>query len=197
MARPFAYHARSPQWRYDMFSHLEVDIDLQLKAVTPEDAAALFALVDANRSYLRQWLPWLDFNTEVAHSAAFIAESCTLMSAGTGLVSLIYHQGELVGTIGYNSIDREISRAEIGYWLAQHAQGRGIMTRCAAALTAYAFDTLDLETVHIAAAVENLGSRAIPERLGFEYTGIKADAEELYGRKVDHAVYLKHRVSSS
>ena len=42
--------------------------DLELDVLNEADAEELFALVDANRAYLREWLPWLDENTEADHT---------------------------------------------------------------------------------------------------------------------------------
>ena len=38
--------------------HVENGLDLQL--VGEDDAGELFDVVDSNREYLREWLPWLD-----------------------------------------------------------------------------------------------------------------------------------------
>jgi len=51
---------------------MTIDQDLELRTLREEDAVVLFQLVDANRKHLREWLPWLDANTEVDHSRAFI-----------------------------------------------------------------------------------------------------------------------------
>jgi ribosomal-protein-serine acetyltransferase len=82
---------------------------------------------------------------------------------------------------------------EIGYWLAAAAQGRGTMTECCRLLVRYAFLTLDLNRVEIAAATGNQRSRAVPERLGFKFEGVLREREELYGTFVDHAVYSQLR----
>jgi ribosomal-protein-serine acetyltransferase len=63
------------------------------------------------------------------------------------------------------------------------------MTQCCQFVVRYGFLTLDLNRIQIAAATENLQSRAIPERLGFKLEGIMRARENLYGRFVDHAVY--------
>ena len=46
-----------------MFTH-RIDADLELRLLEPRDSAALFALVDANRGYLREWLPWVDAHAD-------------------------------------------------------------------------------------------------------------------------------------
>ncbi|MEM0911680.1 MAG: hypothetical protein AAGJ37_11930 [Pseudomonadota bacterium] len=49
-----------------------IDNNVQLKMLELSEAQALYSLVDSNRDYLRQWLPWLDFNTSVRDSEAFV-----------------------------------------------------------------------------------------------------------------------------
>jgi ribosomal-protein-serine acetyltransferase len=56
-------------------------------------------------------------------------------------------------------------------------------------LVEHAFGELDLNRVVISCATENKKSCAIPERLGFRQEGIQRQAEWLYDRFVDHAVY--------
>lgn len=41
-------------------SAIKLSDRLHLSLLQSSDAPALFALTDANRLYLRQWLPWLD-----------------------------------------------------------------------------------------------------------------------------------------
>ena len=38
---------------------LHVESSLELQLVGEDDAAELFTVVDSNREYLREWLPWL------------------------------------------------------------------------------------------------------------------------------------------
>ncbi|MDE0954217.1 MAG: hypothetical protein OR994_06045, partial [Candidatus Poseidoniales archaeon] len=49
-----------------------VDDNFSIIVPTPEDASDLFSLVDRNRQYLRNWLPWLDYNMSVSDELEFI-----------------------------------------------------------------------------------------------------------------------------
>lgn len=77
----------------------------------------------------------------------------------------------------------------IGYWLAEDAQGSGIMTKSCEAYIDHAFRDLDLHRIEIRCAVANARSRAVPERLGFASEGLIREAEWLNDRFVDHVLY--------
>ena len=51
---------------------LKVDEENFLKLLKMDDAPALFDLVENNRSYLREWVPWVDTNATIEESNAFI-----------------------------------------------------------------------------------------------------------------------------
>jgi len=162
---------------------------ISLKTLEEEDADALFAVVDANRGYLRHWLPWLDEIRSPADELTFIQSTRKLAADNRGFSVVIRVGGEFAGVAGYHTVDWPNRSAIMGYWLAESQQGRGIMTRSCQALIDFAFAALNVNRVAIACAVENLRSRAIPRRLGFQREGISRDAEWLYTRFVDHAIY--------
>lgn len=166
-----------------------IDSATALRVLREDDAAELFALTDANRAYLRRWLPWVDLVTSEDDSRSFLANVTAQREDGRGPTFGIEHDGALAGIVGYLPIDRVNRCGEIGYWLAERAQGRGVMTQCCSFVVRYGFLTLDLNRIQIAAGTGNVVSRAIPERLGFTFEGILRGRENLYGTFVDHALY--------
>ncbi len=175
---------------------IPVGIGLQLVQLQPDDAEELFALTDANREHLRRWLPWLDQTRVPAATVHFIDFTRAAAAAGTGLHFAIFEQSVMVGVCSYNRIDAANRCAHIGYWLAADAQGRGIMSRCAAALVSYGFAKRDLHRQVIACAGENEASAAVAERCGFRFEGVARDAEWLYDRYVSHRIYARLRTDA-
>lgn len=163
--------------------------DLELRLLQPVNAEELFTLTDANRLYLRQWLPWLDLITQVEDTQNFIARTIQQFADGEGLVTAIWADGKIVGLVGFNRIDHQDRIGYIGYWLAKSVCGRGIMTKSCHSLINYGFNTLKLDRIVIACATENYRSRAIPLRLGFSHEGVIRDAEWLYQEFVEHDIY--------
>ena len=166
-----------------------VDDEVSLALLEEQHAAELFRLVDENRAYLRQWLPWLDQNTRVEHTTAFIQASLRQFAARDGLACGIRLRGALAGVVGLHRIDWANRRTSIGYWIAETHEGKGLVTRACGGLLEYVFGELGLHHVEIACAPRNIRSCAIAERLGFQREGVLRQREWLYDHFVDHVVY--------
>ncbi|MEX2275063.1 MAG: GNAT family protein [Actinomycetota bacterium] len=144
-----------------------VDGSTELRAPRDEDAGPLFELIDADRERLAAWLPWVDLTREVEHELAFLQRSRLEASEGRSLALVLWHRNRPVGSMGFGRFEPLDRLGEIGYWIAASHEGRGLVTRAVAALTTYGFQTLGLHRTEILVAVDNLRSRAVPERLGF------------------------------
>jgi ribosomal-protein-serine acetyltransferase len=168
---------------------LRIDDDIVLKILEPEDAGVLFALVDRNRFYLRQWLPWVDTNTTIENTRLFIQSSQEQYKSNLGFQCGIWFCGNLAGIIGFHGIDWMNRNVEIGYWLGEEFQGHGMITKACRALVDFAFYDYNLNRVQIRCATGNSKSNAISERLGFIKEGITRQAEFLYDHYVDLFVY--------
>jgi ribosomal-protein-serine acetyltransferase len=168
---------------------LRVDDSVVLREISEDDARELTDLIDRNRSYLREWLPWLDSSTGLHDTARFIGRSIEQAEDDNGYTFGIVCNGVLAGVMGQHYLDTLNRRTEIGYWVDASHQGRGIVTRSTARLTDYSFTNQDCNRVILHCAVGNAKSRAIAERLGFTQEGILREAEWLYEHYVDLVVY--------
>ncbi len=167
---------------------LRADDEVELELVHEGLAETLFALTDSNRDHLRPWMPWVDPTTSVADTMTFITFSKNEHAAGRATNCAIRYRGEVVGTAGLR-LDAANKRAELGYWVDKTYEGKGIVTRASWALTKAAFGELGMNRVEIHAGVENVRSRAVPERLGFVLEGVLRQYEKVGDRFVDHACY--------
>ncbi|MRG87240.1 GNAT family N-acetyltransferase [Salinibacillus xinjiangensis] len=166
-----------------------VDDDIQLKLLEKRDAATLFKVVDHSRSYLREWLPWVDSSTTPEDYHPIIEMWLNQFAKNDGFQVAILYRQEIVGMIGYHGINWASKQTSIGYWLAKGYQGKGIITKATKALVEHAFQELELNRVEIRCGVDNTKSRAIPERLGFQQEGIVRDGEFLYDHFHDVVIY--------
>jgi len=166
---------------------LDAEITLRLpdERFSPEAAA----LIRAHAAELAEWLPWVSDGFSVEEAREFARANRRQYEAGEGFSVQIVYRGRVAGNAGYNSIDWQNRRTEIGYWLAPPFQGRGVMTRTCRFLVGHALGALGLNRVEILCAVGNARSRAVPERLGFRREGVLRQAEWVRDHFNDLAVY--------
>jgi ribosomal-protein-serine acetyltransferase len=162
--------------------------DFALAPLEERHAGEVFALTDANREHLGRYLPWVEGTREVADSLAFIRSARRQAAAGEAVHVGIFAAGRLVGHASLMDIAPG-HMAEIGYWLAAEAQGRGLMTRTVSALVEHAFDELGLRRLLIRARPDNRRSIAVAERLGFAFEGVARGEEVAGGQLHDMAHY--------
>jgi ribosomal-protein-serine acetyltransferase len=163
--------------------------NLIMRCLAKSDTQAKFAVVDRNRLYLREWLPWVD-DVKTADGYDGIIESWNEdYKNGKDIVLGIFENGEYVGNFGLHCLRSGNKSGMIGYWLDGNRQGRGIISDCVRAINNYAFHTLELNRTYINCAEGNAKSRAIPERLGYVQEGILQDGECLYSVYHNEVVY--------
>ena len=155
-----------------------VDGEILLRRPALEDAESLFALVDSNRQYLRRWLPWVDFVASLEDERRWVQTH--LPEDAPEYVLLMAYKGEVVGAIGIRGRGSRNRHGEIGYWIAEDMQSRGIVTRSCRVLIDYMFERLNMNRVVIRVSVDNVRSRGIPNRLGFTLEGIERQSELLH-----------------
>jgi ribosomal-protein-serine acetyltransferase len=171
-----------------MFTY-KIDDSLEMKLIDVKDAEALFNLVNSNRTYLREWLPWIDTTLSVDDTLSFIKLAQNQYANNNGFQATIWYANEIVGVVGYHNIDWNHKTTSIGYWLGEWYQSKGIMTRACKAFVDYAFEEMKLNRVEIRCAVGNTKSQMIPRRLGFREEGRIRCGEWLYDHFVDHVIY--------
>jgi RimJ/RimL family protein N-acetyltransferase len=70
------------------------------------------------------------------------------------------------------AIDREARTAELGYIVARAARGRGVASAALRLLTDWAFSELGVLRLELLIGVENVASKRIAERCGYEREGV-------------------------
>ena len=171
------------------FFHIAVNKDIEVSLLEEKHAPEMFALIEANRESLRQWLPWVDTTLTADDSKTFIMRATDQFYGDTGIHCAIFYKGRMAGVIGCVKIDLGNRACEIGYWLGDTYRGMGLMTTVCSALLGYLFNSMFMNRVEIRCAVDNVKSIAIPIRLGFKKEGVMRQAAWLNDRFIDLAVY--------
>ena len=166
---------------------------VELRLLEERHAATVFARIDGNREYLREWMPWVDATLTEGDTLAFIRASLEQFAGNNGFAAGIWSAAgkseTFAGVIGTHKINWMNRKVEIGYWVGEEFQGRGIVTEACRAVVTHLFCELDLNRIEIHCATANAKSCAIARRLGFTLEGTLREAELCTGRYLDLHVF--------
>lgn len=168
---------------------LTIDEDLILHQPQLDFAEELFAIIDENRTYLEQSLPWVKMTKTVEDSRSFLKNAIRFSHGGQELHTLIIYKGKIIGLVGFSAIQTKNQQGEIGYWIAENMQGKGIATKAAKRLIDYGFKHLNFNRIIIRVSTENLKSQQIPQRLGFIHEGTLRSELILNDEFIDIKIY--------
>jgi RimJ/RimL family protein N-acetyltransferase len=125
---------------------------------------------------------------------AYLAIARADAEVGLGVSLAIADEADaFIGTIGLMDVDRAGGTAEIGYWTAAAARGRGVTVRAILLLRDWAVRELGLTTLDILPHRDNVPSRVVAERAGFAWTGDHATITRMPpGRQQGYRVHRWH-----
>jgi ribosomal-protein-serine acetyltransferase len=168
---------------------LHIDQDIKLELITENHAQSIFDIVNENRTHLREWLPFVDRMQTVEFAQNFVKGTMQRNQDGNEYAFVILVNEKVIGRIGVYKIDSQNKIGEIGYWLAENVQGKGIITRSCQLIIDFCFSDLQLNRIEIKCGTENFKSKTIPEKLNFTKEGVLRQAELLYDQYIDLNLY--------
>jgi len=149
-------------------THIDTE-RLTLRRYTRADAEQLAEVATRNIAHLERYMEWIKFEPQnVEQRRAWIDDVNRQFDAGEDYTMGIFlREGPLVGGTGYHVLT-DPDRLEIGYWIDQDHEGRGLVTETAAALTWAALGVAGATVVDITQSPTNTRSAAVAQRLGYE-----------------------------
>jgi RimJ/RimL family protein N-acetyltransferase len=143
-----------------------------LRALTAADLDQLVDVVNAELEHLRPWMPWAAVPVSADTQAEFLQASIDKRVEGVEFNYGLFRDADLLGGCGLMS-RRGPGVLEIGYWLRESEQGRGLMTAAAWALTMAAARTDGVRRIEICCDEGNKRSAAVPRRLGYRAAAVE------------------------
>ncbi len=109
-----------------------------------------------------------------------------LEKEGTGQWWGIYKlaDDQFCGAGGYNSLEKNHQKAEIGFWLLQEYWGRGIMKEVMPLLFELGFTTLDLNRIEGYVLSSNEKCKRGLEKINFTHEGTMRECEVKDGKRI-------------
>jgi [ribosomal protein S5]-alanine N-acetyltransferase len=97
---------------------------------------------------------------------------------------------QIAGTVTLSNVVRgPLQSANLGYWVAEKANGRGLATKAVGQVIPVTFGELGLHRLEAGTLIDNLASRRVLEKSGFEEIGIARGYLHIGGEWRDHMLF--------
>jgi ribosomal-protein-alanine N-acetyltransferase len=164
-----------------------------IRVVSADDAEAFADLLNRNRVFLAPWDPVRDeayFTVEGQRT--LLTRSLRRLGQGLDWPGVITVDDVPVGRVNLNNLIRgAFCSADLGYWVDQAHNGRGVATAAVAALVQLAFTELGLHRIQAGTLLHNRGSQRVLERNGFRSIGMAPRYLQIAGRWQDHLLFQR------
>lgn len=139
-----------------------------LQKAKPKNAQKWLTLVAQDRANLEYWMPYLQELQKLEQAQQYIKKNANLDFYLGEHIFEIWHATNLVGLITLHNGRIRDKSVDLGYWLGVDYTGKGIMAEACRHLISKTFVDHSIQTIYIRCLEENLPSRALAVRLGFE-----------------------------
>jgi ribosomal-protein-serine acetyltransferase len=163
---------------------------VRIRPFANSDATIFVSAARESVETVGKWMDWCHADYSIEEAQTWI-ESCQQNSAaGTAYEFALVDPatGEFFGGAGLNQINTAHNFANIGYWVRQSHQGRGIATAAVRRLID-AFTELKLTRVELVIRPDNLPSRRVAEKVGATLESIARNRIVSYGKVWEGAIY--------
>jgi RimJ/RimL family protein N-acetyltransferase len=164
---------------------------LVLRPWSPVDAADLIELYRDDA--LRRWTS--SAVDDEASAARWVQDQQQGWAAGDRLgFAVVEIPGQLAGHVVLKNVAPGAPSAEVGYWTAARARGRGVASRAVRALTGWAFATFagdGLTRLELLHQVDNTASCRVAQKCRYELTALVPAAPPAY--PLDGHLHVRRR----
>lgn len=164
------------------------------RLVTAEDAPALAELVRANREFMAPYEPERTEEYYTVEGQRAVVEAALRQGEQGSLLPhvVLDEAGRVVGRITLNEIVRgPFQSCRLGYWVSEHANGRGLASAAVADMVRVAFEKLGLHRVEAGTLLDNVRSQRVLERNGFVRFGTAPAYLRIAGAWRDHVLFQR------
>ena len=166
---------------------------ITIRNFTPADAEELTNYYIRNKEHLREFEPSRDNSFyEIEVQRKILIESYKQLMIGTGMDLGIYLKDKLIGKIKVSNIVHGVFKsAFIGYSIDKEHEGKGYMKEAVLLVEKYCKQYLDLHRLEASVLVDNIKSKRVLLKSGFEEIGINKEYLYINGKWRDHITFYK------
>jgi RimJ/RimL family protein N-acetyltransferase len=172
---------------------------LFLRAYELSDVSELYLLLQNNQAHFREYFPIMLALDTIEKCTKFIQEQIDGILNKSKLAYGIYdlETNTYLGHIFMKDIDWFVPKGQIGYFIDEKWQRKGLTTEALEAFSQHCFDLWKLEKLYLRTALDNIGSQRVALKAGFELEGvIRSDFRTAENVLIDVYYYGKLKITA-
>ena len=162
----------------------------RIENILPEE---FYKLIDKNKNHIGKTFPVTLANSDSAEKAEdfiLVSKDREKNSEGFHFYARDIKTNNLIGYLCVKTIDYRISKCELGYFIDEDFQGKGITSKMVSDTLDFCFNELNLNKVFICTSEINLASQRIALKHNFKQEGILRDEFRNGDGTLQNSVYF-------
>lgn len=162
----------------------------RIENILPEE---FYKLIDKNKNHIKKTFPVTLANSdslEKAHNFLTVSLEKEKNKEGFYFYARDMKTNNLIGYLCIKSVDFRISKCELGYFIDEDFQGKGITSKMVSDALDFCFNELKMNKVFICTSEINLASQRIALKHNFKQEGILRDEFRNGDGELQNTVYF-------
>jgi len=165
-------------------------MDIHIRRYQPDDVERLFEAARESIKAMQPWMPWCHAQYSIDEARQWVESQPQQWDDREAYNFVIESaDGRYLGGCGLNQMSETHRTANLGYWLRLSARKQGIVTQAVRLLADWAFTETELDRLEVVAAVGNIASQRVAEKIGATREGIQRQGLLLNHHRHDAVVY--------
>jgi len=169
-----------------------VDGDILVRPLELTDEQSLFEAVRESIPEVSPWLVWCHENYSIEETREFLRSRADKSQGDEWYSFGVFERnsgGRFLGGVGLNFINRVHQFGNLGYWVRTNAAGKGVASKAARLVARFGFEELGLHRIEILAAVSNVASQRVAEKIGAAREGVLRKRLLIRGESQDAVMF--------
>jgi len=164
---------------------------VSLRLYRKSDVYHVYEAVLESMGELFPWMYWCHPDYSIKEARDWVESRAEAWDRGTDYEFAIVDSGKgvFLGSCGIILVHRQLSFAELGYWVRTDRTGQGIATQAVSLLIEFGFNQLKLNRLEIVVATGNQASQRVAEKVGATKEGILRNRVIVRDKVYDGALF--------
>jgi RimJ/RimL family protein N-acetyltransferase len=164
---------------------------LLVRPFQPSDARQMYEAARASIEQLCEWMTWCRADYSIKDAELFVSTCARAWQKGEHFSFAIIdaQSGTFLGSAGLNHLNFTHKLGNLGYWIRNSANGRGVATAAVHRVAEFGLMELGLHRLEFLVPALNFASQRVAQKVGAKFEGVLRERLIIGGKCHDAVMY--------